>query len=222
MDQVETAVRAARDSSRIGSETPDDAVLERVRAGETALYEVLALRHNPRLRRLARRVLSNEADIEEVLQEAHYNAFRSIRQFAGRSSFATWLTRIAIHAALSRLRHRGRMSDSGAIYSLYDSIDTVASVDRNPEQQMQDKETREELEAAMGALPEAYRAVLVLRLVRELSTTEAAALLEISEACTKTRLRRATALLRSRLRARWELSPSTVAPPSPAFSFASL
>ncbi len=107
-------------------------------------------------------------------------------------------------------------------HSLYDSIDTVASVDRNPEQQMQDKETREELEAAMGALPEAYRAVLVLRIVRELSTTEAAALLEISEACTKTRLRRATALLRTRLRARWELSRSAVALPSPAFPFESL
>jgi len=66
-------------------------------------------------------------------------------------------------------------------------LETVVSAERDPEQQLRDKETREGLEAAVRALPESYRAVLLLRRFEELSTTEAAALLEISEGCAKTR-----------------------------------
>ena len=202
MNHVETEGHDAGASWRWGAETPDDAVLERVRAGETALYEVLVHRYNPRLRRVARRVFSNEADVEEVIQEAHYNAFRSLRQFAGRSSFATWLTRIAIHAALSRLRHRAYLHELSPISSGGEPIETVVSPQRDPEQQLQDKETREALEAAVRALPKSYRAVLLLRKLEELRTTEVAVLLEISEGCARTRLRRALALLRGRLAGR--------------------
>jgi RNA polymerase sigma-70 factor (ECF subfamily) len=207
MNQVETEVRAAGASWRWGAETP--AVLERVRAGETSLYEVLVHRYNPRLRCIVRRVLSNEADVEEVLQETHYNAFRFIRQFSGRSSFATWLTRIAIHAALSRLRHRAYLHELSPISSTGEPLETVVSAQSDPEQQLQDKETREALEAAVQALPEPYRAVFFLRNVKELSTAEGAVLLEISEACAKTRLQRARALLCSRLRERWKPLRST-------------
>ena len=199
MNQVETEVRAAGASWRWGAETPDHAVLERVRAGETAPYEVLVHRYNPRLRRVVRRILSNEADVAEVMQETHYNALRFIRQFAGRSSLVTWLTRIAIHAALSRVRRRAYLHELSPISCTGEPLETVVSAERDPEQQLRDKETREGLEAAVRALPESYRAVLLLRRFEELSTTEAAALLEISEGCAKTRLRRAQALLRSRL-----------------------
>jgi RNA polymerase sigma-70 factor (ECF subfamily) len=199
MNQVETEVRAAGASWRWGTETPDHAVLERLRAGETAPYEVLVHRYNPRLRRVVRRILSNEADVEEVMQETHYHAFRFIRQFAGRSSFVTWLTRIAIHAALSRVRRRAYLHELCPISSTGEPLETVVSAEPDPEQQLRDKQTRERLEAAVRALPESYRAVLLLRRFEELSTTEAAALLEISEGCAKTRLRRAQALLRSRL-----------------------
>jgi len=195
MNPVETKARGANPPFGRCGEASDEAVLEHVRAGNTALYEVLVRRHNPRLRRVARRVLSNEADVDDVLQEAHCNAFCSIKEFEGRSSFGTWLTRIAIHAALTRLRHRAHLRELSPNSPDYDPLETVVSVQRNPEQQLQDKETLETLEAAVRVLPEPYRTVFFLHWIRELSTTELAVLLEISESCAKTRLHRARLLL---------------------------
>jgi len=206
MNQTETEIGANGASWHWGEETPDDAILERVRAGETALYEVLVHRHNPRLRCIVRRVLYNDADVEEIVQETHYNALRFIWQFSGRSGFASWLARIATHAALSRLRRRAYSHESSPILSTGERLESIASAQRNPEQQLQDKEMRDALEAAVQALPKPYRTVLLLRKVKELSTTEVAVLLEISEGCAKTRLHRAQALLRRRLHAAPALS----------------
>ncbi len=97
------------------------------------------------------------------------------------------------------MRRRAYLHELSPISCTGEPLETVVSAERDPEQQLRDKETREGLEAAVRALPESYRAVLLLRRFEELSTTEAAALLEISEGCAKTRLRRAQALLRSRL-----------------------
>jgi RNA polymerase sigma-70 factor, ECF subfamily len=202
--QTEAEAGIAEASWRWGMDTPDDAILERVRAGEAAPYEVLMRRYNSRLRSMARRVLWNEADVEEAMQEAHYNAFRFIRQFSGRSSFSTWLTRIVFHAALGRLRHRAHLHEVAPITPGGKPLEAFASAQRDPEQQLQDKERREALETAVGELPESYRTPFLLRMVGELSTAEVAGLLEITDACVKTRLHRAKALLRSRLRARWK------------------
>jgi RNA polymerase sigma-70 factor, ECF subfamily len=192
MSQVETKTRAAG--------LPDEAVLDRVRAGETALYEVLARRHNSSLRRAARRVLANEADVDEVIQETHHNALCSISQFAGRSSFCTWLTQIAVNAALNRLRQRARSRELSPSSFEHDPLETAVSLQRDPEEQLRDKEAQERLAAAFRALPQPYRTVLFLRKVRELSTAEVAHSLKISEQCAKTRLHRAKGLLGRRLR----------------------
>jgi RNA polymerase sigma-70 factor (ECF subfamily) len=149
-------------------------------------------------------VLSNEADVDEVIQEAHCNAFRSIKQFEGRSSFGTWLTRITIHAAISRRRHRAQLREWSPSDPDCDPFATIVSVQRNPEQQLQDKERLKTVDVAVRALPEPYRTVFSLHLVRELSVPELAELLEISESCVKTRLHRARRLLCSRLRERWD------------------
>lgn len=200
MNLVATDAGVAGTSWRWGAETPDDAVLERVCAGETALYEVLMHRHNPRLRSVVRRILPNEADVEEVVQDTHYNAFRFLSQFSGRSSFATWLSRIAFHAALTRLRRRAHSHAANHISATDEEpLETAVSGERDPEQQLQDKETRVALDVAVRALPRTYRAVLLLRQLEELSTNEVAARLGISAGCVKTRLRRAQALLRKRL-----------------------
>jgi len=204
MSPVEMEPWVAEAPSDWGGEVPDEAVLERVRAGETELYEVLVHRHNPRLRRVARRVLSNEADVDEVIWEAHYKAFCSIHQFAGRSSFITWLTRIAIHSALSRLRHRVHLRELSPSSCDSDPLDGVVSFQRDPEQQLHDKEAHEALEAAARTLPEPYRTVFFLRRVQELSTSEAALFLEISEQCIKTRLHRARRLLDGRFPPQWK------------------
>src|SRR3982751_673184 len=86
----------------------DHEVVNRVRAGEISLYEVLMRRYNQRLYRVARAILHNDAEAEDVLQDAYVRAYEHLDQFEGRASFSTWLTRIAVHEALARLRIRNR------------------------------------------------------------------------------------------------------------------
>src|SRR3954470_16148088 len=86
----------------------DEDVVARVLEGQTALFEVLMRRHNERVYRAARAILRDDREAEDVMQQAYVNAYAHLRQFDGRAAFATWLTRIAVHEALARLRRRGR------------------------------------------------------------------------------------------------------------------
>ena len=90
---------------------PDEEVLERVRAGEHELYEILMRRYNQRVYRVARSILRNDAEAEDVMQEAYVRAFEHLDQFAGEAMFSTWLTKIAVHEALRRLRRGARVED---------------------------------------------------------------------------------------------------------------
>src|SRR5438477_12015362 len=82
----------------------DSELVERVRGGETALFEILMRRYNQRVYRVARAIVKDEAEAEDVMQQAYINAFVHLNQFESRSQFSTWLTRIAVHEALSRRR----------------------------------------------------------------------------------------------------------------------
>src|SRR5580765_6005951 len=82
------------------SELQDEEVVGRVLAGETALYEILMRRYNQRLYRVARSILRNDVDAEDVMQEAYVRAYQHLDQFAGESKFSTWLTKIAVYEAL--------------------------------------------------------------------------------------------------------------------------
>ena len=84
----------------------DEEIVARVRAGETALFELLIRRYNPRLYRVARSILRDEPEAEDVMQQAYLNAFAHRHQFEGRARFSTWLTRIAVHEASARARRR--------------------------------------------------------------------------------------------------------------------
>src|SRR6478609_9640103 len=86
----------------------DDEVVARVIDGQTALYELLMRRHNERIYRAARAIVRDEAEAEDVMQQAYVNAFTHLRQFNGSALFSTWLTRIAINEALARVRRKGR------------------------------------------------------------------------------------------------------------------
>ena len=89
----------------------DEQVVERVLAGETALYEVVMRRYNTRLYRVARAILKNDGEAEDVMQDAYVRAFQHLDQFAGRAKFSTWLTRIAVHEALARMRKAKRFEE---------------------------------------------------------------------------------------------------------------
>src|SRR5229473_4564589 len=86
------------------SSLTDSELVERVRGGETALFEILMRRHNQRVYRVARAVVKDEAEAEDVMQQAYINAFVHLKQFEDRSQFSTWLTRITVYEALSRRR----------------------------------------------------------------------------------------------------------------------
>src|SRR3979490_2322054 len=86
----------------------DQEGVERVKDGDTALYEIIMRRYNQRLYRVARAILRDDAEAEDVMQDAYVRAFQHLDQFAGRAPFSAWLTRIAVHEALGRLRLRDR------------------------------------------------------------------------------------------------------------------
>src|ERR1700746_2984116 len=91
----------------------DEDVVRRVLDGETALFEIIMRRYNQRLYRIARGILRDDAEAEDVMQDAYVRAYTHLGQFARRSQFSTWLTRIAIHEALARVRRRQRMDQLG-------------------------------------------------------------------------------------------------------------
>ncbi|HYK48822.1 MAG TPA: sigma-70 family RNA polymerase sigma factor, partial [Terriglobales bacterium] len=89
----------------------DEEVVERVLAGDTPLYEVVMRRYNTRLYRVARAILKNDGEAEDVMQDAYVRAFQHLGQFEGRAKFSTWLTRIAVHEALARAHKAKRFED---------------------------------------------------------------------------------------------------------------
>jgi len=177
----------------------DAEVIERVLRGETALYGILIPRYRSRLQAMLDPILRNDAEVEDAMQEGHMHALAHLRQFAGRSSFATWITRIMIHEAFAILRRRRRLQPleapdgerSRRLWLICDGPD--------PEQQVLNAELRRTLMRALGMLPGQYRSVFLLREIEEMSTTDAAGKLGISEECVRIRLHRARALLRRRL-----------------------
>ena len=182
-------------ASQLTAATDED-IVARVLGGETALFELLMRRHNQRLYRVARGIVGDDAEAEDVTQEAYVRAFQHLGQFAGRARFSTWLTRIAVHEALARRRREGRQTDIEEIMPI------LASAAAGPEQRAADHELGQVLEAAVAALPRVYASVFMLREVEGLSTEETAACLEINPATVKTRLHRARALLRNHIAAR--------------------
>src|SRR6478672_10634674 len=104
------------------STLPDSAIVKRVCAGDRALFEVLMRRHNQRVYRAARAIVRDEAEAEDVMQQAYLNAFTHLGQFEERSQFSTWLTRITVNEALARRRklrtaqnHTGDLEDEQGI-----------------------------------------------------------------------------------------------------------
>ena len=181
----------------------DEAVVRRVLAGETALFEIIMRRYNQRLYRIARGILRDDAEAEDVMQDAYVRAYSHLSQFAGRSRFSTWLSRIAIHEALARARRRTRIDHLGsADANAGDDEMNLTATSPNPEEQTSTSELGKALETAILAIPQQYRLVLMMRDVEQLNTSETAAALEISEENVKVRLHRARALVRKELFAR--------------------
>jgi RNA polymerase sigma-70 factor (ECF subfamily) len=189
--------RAATDTLAL----PDAEIVRRVCAGESALFEILMRRHNQRVYRAARAVVKDEAEVEDVMQQAYINAFTHLHQFEERSQFSTWLIRIALHEAFGRRRKMQRTESMTGIQSNLgedrgELMDTIASPQADPERQAYAQELNRVLEAAVDTLPETYRTVFMLRDIEGLSTNETGEGLGLGEEAVKTRLHRARAMIR--------------------------
>jgi RNA polymerase sigma-70 factor (ECF subfamily) len=174
----------------------DEEVIERVKAGDTALYEIVMRRYNQRLYRVARAILRDDAEAEDVMQDAYVRAYQHLSQFAGRAPFSAWLTRIAVNEALARLRLRSRTGQLEDAEQDGEFLMTMAETSPDPEQGASRAELGHLLEEAVLGLPQQFRTVVMLRDVEELSTSETAAALDLSEENVKVRLHRGHALLR--------------------------
>jgi RNA polymerase sigma-70 factor (ECF subfamily) len=183
------------------SELADDELVARVLGGERALFAVVLRRYNRQLFRAVRAILRDDADAEDALQQAYISAFKHLAQFDGRAKLGTWLTRIAVNEAIGRARTRKRFREVKAI--LADEEGSHVST-TTPEDSLTRRQLAALLEQAVDALPESYRMVIVLRDIEQLSTSEAAEVLEIGEENVRVRLHRARALLREALHARVE------------------
>jgi len=165
-------------------------------------FRAITQRHNRRLYRIARAVVANDSEAEDVVQEAYVRAFTGLDQFRGDSSLATWLSRIVLNEALGRLRSRRPTVDLGIIENQPPSqaqIIPFPAPQLDPERTMAQREIQRLVEQAIDDLPEAFRVVLVARVIEEMSIKETAELFGLRAETVKTRLHRARALLKEAL-----------------------
>ena len=183
-----------------------DAELVRLaRQGHGDAFRSIMQRHNRRLYRVARSVLRDDAEAEDVVQESYVRAFAALAEFRGDASLSTWLTRIALNEALGRLRRRRPTVALEAVDSAQERGEAriymfpTLSADSDPERAVARREIRRLLEEAVDGLPDPFRVVFVMRDVEEMSTEETASQLALRPETVKTRLHRARRLLRKAL-----------------------
>jgi len=181
------------------------AFVTRLRAGEPDAFEQLVRNYTPPLLRVARRLLGNDDEARDALQDAFISVFRSIRSFEAGSRLSTWLHRVVVNAALMKLRTRRRHPEEEIEKYLplfqEDGHQIVPSVEwmESAETALQRKEMRQLVRAAIDRLPDTYRTVLLLRDIEEMNTEETAEILGISTTAAKLRLHRARQALRTQL-----------------------
>jgi RNA polymerase sigma-70 factor (ECF subfamily) len=178
-------------------------LLARLRAGDEGAYAQFVREQTPALLRVTSRLLRSDDEARDAVQDAFVSAFRALPRFRGESRLATWIYRIAINAALARLRARAgtdevsldewlpRFVEDGHAAEPSEPWPTDAVTER--------REVRERVRAAIDRLPDAYRTVVLLRDIEELTTDEAAQALGISPGAVKVRLHRARQALRTLL-----------------------
>lgn len=175
-------------------EETDEQIVARVLAGDRESFELLVRRHSGRLYRAASSILRNQAEAEDVVQDALVSAYQHLGQFAGRAKFSTWLTRIAVHRALE-VAAQGHRENAVNLDDPETHLRLVSRL-RSPEDRLAARECAALLHEALERLPARYREVLIVRYLHEFDTAEAAERLRISEANVKVRLHRACTMLR--------------------------
>jgi len=194
-----------------------------VAAGDGAAFEVLMRRYNQVLYRLARSIVKDDTEAEDIVQEAYLLAWRNAGSFRGEASLATWLTRIVVNEASGRLRKSRRRADIIELVPGAAGLDDLAedampdpdhgAAPDAPESAALRAEARRLIEARIDALPDSLRTVFVLRAIDDLSVQETAAALGMPEATVRSQYFRARGLLREALARDFDIGVAS------AFSF---
>jgi RNA polymerase sigma-70 factor (ECF subfamily) len=179
----------------------DHAAIRAVLSGDKEAYRALVMRHSQSLFRVAFRITGNEADAEDVVQEAFLRGYRKLESFESKSSFGTWIYRIAVHCALDRIEQRKR-SDKGSMGSEDDPEQVqfqLADEAAGPDRLLLSGEIAAMRQDAMHGLTATERTAFVLRHMEDCTTEEIAAALGIAPNAAKQAVFRAVQKLRSRL-----------------------
>jgi RNA polymerase sigma-70 factor (ECF subfamily) len=188
--------------------TREQHLISQVQRGQNELFYELVRPYERRVYAAAMAILRNEADAEEVAQEAMLKAFANIGQFRAEARFSTWLIQITVNEALMRRRRERTVIMEGIDDRRDDETDYAprdfADWREIPSEALERKEIRQRLAEALGMLDRKYREVFVLRDMEHLNIQETAEALGISVASVKTRLLRARLMLRDLLAAGWE------------------
>jgi len=196
--------KRAMQAAEIGSaEAGDMALVRRALARDPDACRAIIKTHNQRLYRIARGVVRNDAEAEDIVQEAYMRAFASLGAFRGEASLSTWLSRIVINEALGRLRKRKRVvpmpENPEAQIIQFPGNPSDLNPGEDPERTMAQRQILGLVERATDSLPDVYRTVFVARVIEGLSIDETADLLGIRPETVKTRLHRARAMVRKAL-----------------------
>src|SRR5207248_10515393 len=178
----------------------DAELIQRARSRDETAIRAIMQSNNRRLYRLARGILRNDSEAEDVVQETYVRAFTHLQDFRGDSSLGTWLGRIAINEALGRLRRQRANVEwtslpPGTLEAQIIQF-PLSAASEDPEKSMAQREIQHVVEHAIDELPEAFRIVFIARVMEGMNVEETAEILEMKPATVKTRLHRARTMLR--------------------------
>lgn len=179
----------------------DEELVTRILQGEKNLYEILIRKFNLRLYRITMAIVNDDMEAEDVMQTTYLNAYLQLSSFEGRSSFGTWLTRIAINESLLHRKQRKR-SDQLLSHHTQSELHN-----ESPLKSLMNRELKMILENAVSNLPEKYKLVFIMREIQQMSTEETMEVLDLGRSNVKVRLNRAKEMLRTELSSYYQSGP---------------
>ncbi len=177
----------------------DEELISRILNGEKGLYEHIMRRYNERMYRTCMSIIHDDAEAEDIMQNAYVKAYENLHKFEGKSKFGTWLLRILINESLLWLQKNKRKISYQQSVLADNKTDSFNTKTNNPAHQVMNNELKKILEEAIGQLPQKYRTVFIMREVENMSTEETGKSLQISQINVKVRLNRAKEMLRKTL-----------------------
>lgn len=180
----------------VQSETDDPFLIDRARRGDSDAFELLVRRYSPRLFQTAYRLLGNQADAEDALQQALVKAYLHLADFRGDAAFGTWLHRIVINLCHDELRRRGRRLRSEMEWEPDRTLVRDQAPESRPDEAAEQEELGRTVQVALEAVPPVYRTPVVLRDLQDYSYHEIAGMLGCSVGTVKSRVHRGRQALR--------------------------